>query len=188
MDEKLFTEKYKYTGPTILVGSNDQYELQGGMFVDAEVNINIATITALHKGDSMFAIATPVDVAAKYLEPIKPEPIDFKSDVDVGHFFGNLWKDMAKMQGAPSREALEKIRKFAHNREDNIEVGGQHYQTAIQPWDFIYANHIPFDEGCAIKYLCRHKNKNGAEDIKKAISYCKHILKTQYGIDYDKTD
>lgn len=61
------------------------------------------------------------------------------------------------------------------------EVGGSHYQQPIQVWDFIYANNIPFDEGSAIKYLCRHKKKNGAEDIRKAISYCKHILKTQYG-------
>lgn len=61
------------------------------------------------------------------------------------------------------------------------EVGGNHYKMAIEPWDFIYANHIPFDESCIIKYACRHKQKNGAEDIKKIISYAKHILKTQYG-------
>lgn len=63
---------------------------------------------------------------------------------------------------------------------NNHEVGGNHYKMAIEPWDFIYANHIPFDESCIIKYACRHKQKNGAEDIKKIISYAKHILKTQY--------
>lgn len=72
-----------------------------------------------------------------------------------------------------SKEQLEE----SHN---NLEVGGTHYQKPIQVWDFVYANKIPFDEASAIKYLCRHKEKNGAEDIKKAISYCKHILKTQY--------
>lgn len=63
----------------------------------------------------------------------------------------------------------------------NLEVGGSHYQTAIQPWDYIAANHLGFDEGNIIKYVTRHKKKNGAEDIKKAISFCKHILETQYG-------
>lgn len=64
--------------------------------------------------------------------------------------------------------------------EKPLEVGGSHYQTAMQPWDYIYANHLGFDEGNVIKYITRHKDKNGAEDIRKAISYCKHILKTQY--------
>lgn len=63
----------------------------------------------------------------------------------------------------------------------NLEVGGSHYQTAIQPWDYIAANHLGFDEGSIIKYITRHRKKNGAEDIKKAISFCKHILETQYG-------
>lgn len=64
------------------------------------------------------------------------------------------------------------------------EIGGSHYQSEIQPWDFIAANKLGFDEGNIVKYICRHQKKNGAEDIKKAISYCKHILKTQYNDTY----
>lgn len=70
---------------------------------------------------------------------------------------------------------------MASQAGESLEVGGTHYQTAIEPWDFIFANGIDFDAGNAIKYLCRYKEKNGAEDIRKAISYCRHILKTQYG-------
>lgn len=40
--------------------------------------------------------------------------------------------------------------------------------------------HLPFLDGNAIKYIWRHRYKNGAEDIKKAIWYLKRILKTQY--------
>lgn len=61
------------------------------------------------------------------------------------------------------------------------EVGGTHYDTRVQPWDYIAANNLGFDEGNVVKYVTRHKQKNGAEDIRKAISYCKHILLTQYG-------
>ena len=41
------------------------------------------------------------------------------------------------------------------------QVGGTHYQSmVIQPSEFINKNNIPFAEGNAIKYLCRHKQKN----------------------------
>lgn len=63
------------------------------------------------------------------------------------------------------------------------QVGGTHYKNfAIQPIEFIFKNDIPLMEGCCIKYLCRHRNKNKAEDIKKVIHYCKLILELEYGI------
>lgn len=62
------------------------------------------------------------------------------------------------------------------------EVGGNHYSSKqIEPWDYIFANSLGFDEGNIVKYATRHKDKGGAEDIRKIISYCRHILKTQYG-------
>jgi len=36
-------------------------------------------------------------------------------------------------------------------------------------------------QGNIIKYVTRHKNKNGAQDIKKAIHYLELILALQYG-------
>ena len=53
------------------------------------------------------------------------------------------------------------------------QVGGGHYKDmAIQPVEFIHANGIGYMEGCAIKYLCRWRKKNGIEDLKKA----KHFI------------
>lgn len=64
----------------------------------------------------------------------------------------------------------------------NTQVGGEHYKkNKIQPIEFIYANNIPFMEANCIKYLCRHKDKNGAQDIRKVIHYCQLILKLEYG-------
>ena len=49
------------------------------------------------------------------------------------------------------------------------QVGGTHYKSmVIQPSEFINRNNIPFAEGNAIKYLCRHKQKNQKEDLLKA--------------------
>ena len=57
------------------------------------------------------------------------------------------------------------------------QVGGGHYNRyAIQPVDFIIANKIDWCEANAIKYITRWKNKNGIEDIKKAIHYLEILL------------
>jgi len=55
------------------------------------------------------------------------------------------------------------------------QIGGKHYKTTIEPWDFVLANNIGFLEGNAIKYIARHKQKNGIEDIDKAIHYLEKL-------------
>lgn len=61
------------------------------------------------------------------------------------------------------------------------QVGGNHYlDMPIQPWDFILANNIPFLEGSAIAYICRHRTKEGAKDIRKAIHFLEKLLEHEY--------
>ena len=62
------------------------------------------------------------------------------------------------------------------------QIGGNHYKEfKIQPILFITENKIPFIEGSVIKYVCRHRTKNGAEDIKKAIHFLQILLECEYG-------
>ena len=62
------------------------------------------------------------------------------------------------------------------------QVGGNHYKDLkIQPIEYIHANGFDFLTSNVIKYASRHKNKNGAQDIRKAIHYCQLILKLDYG-------
>ena len=57
------------------------------------------------------------------------------------------------------------------------QVGGFHYlKFKIQPSEFINKNKILFAEGNAIKYICRHANKGGKEDLKKAKHYIDMII------------
>ncbi|MEI6577527.1 MAG: DUF3310 domain-containing protein [Bacteroidota bacterium] len=57
------------------------------------------------------------------------------------------------------------------------QIGGDHYRKMpIQPVEFIVANDIPFREGSAIKYICRHRRKNGKQDLEKAIHYLQMII------------
>ena len=63
----------------------------------------------------------------------------------------------------------------------NQQVGGYHYcKMAIQPAEYAQLNNLNFIEGCVVKYVSRHRNKNGAEDIKKAIHFLNLLLEIEY--------
>jgi hypothetical protein len=63
----------------------------------------------------------------------------------------------------------------------NKQISGTHYQKfKIQPAKFINDNELPFAEGNAIKYICRHKDKGGIADIDKAIHYLEMIKERDY--------
>lgn len=62
------------------------------------------------------------------------------------------------------------------------QVGGSHYKNfKIQPVEFIHANNIPFLEGNVIKYVMRHKEKNGKQDLLKAKHYIDLLIEMEYG-------
>lgn len=62
------------------------------------------------------------------------------------------------------------------------QEGGSHYKAmTIQPVQFIHTNGIGFLEGNAVKYLCRHRDKGGAEDLRKARHYIDLLLQLEYG-------
>lgn len=68
--------------------------------------------------------------------------------------------------------------------EGRKQVGGDHYEKCkIQPKDYIRANGLDFFEGNIVKYISRHKEKEGAKDIRKVIDYAEMILEDVYGID-----
>mgnify|MGYP001047696236 FL=1 len=61
------------------------------------------------------------------------------------------------------------------------QVGGSHYKKyKIQPSRFINENKILFAEGNAIKYICRHQDKGGQQDLLKAIHYIQMIIERDY--------
>lgn len=61
------------------------------------------------------------------------------------------------------------------------QVSGNHYKDkGIQPIVYIHANDLGFCEGNVVKYVTRHKEKNGAADIKKAIHYLELLLELEY--------
>lgn len=72
-------------------------------------------------------------------------------------------------------------------RDNNNQVGGDHYKKCqIEPVEYIHANGLDFNEGSIVKYISRHRRKNGAEDIKKIKDFCDIILELDYGIKRQK--
>ena len=63
----------------------------------------------------------------------------------------------------------------------DTQVGGDHYKKMkIQPSEFINKNEMKFAEGNAIKYICRHVNKGGLQDLEKAKHYIDMIIERDY--------
>lgn len=57
-----------------------------------------------------------------------------------------------------------------------------HYaQQGIEPIEYIEANNLNFSEGNVVKYVTRHRKKNGKEDLLKARWYINHLIETEYG-------
>lgn len=77
-ERKYFTDKYVYTGPDMYL-KDERTGLFNGSKVEAEVNINIATITGVYYSNGLLEdLDRPVKVAAEYLESVKADTTHFK--------------------------------------------------------------------------------------------------------------
>lgn len=55
---------------------------------------------------------------------------------------------------------------------NSFQIGGSHYQgKGEQHWDIMIRFAIPYTLGCATKYLWRWRDKNGIQDLEKALHY-----------------
>lgn len=66
----------------------------------------------------------------------------------------------------------------------NYQVGGDHYQKHIQPWDAMEAwmtqeEFTGYLRGNVIKYVARYREKGGVEDLKKAKHYLIKLIEQE---------
>lgn len=81
-----------------------------------------------------------------------------------------------------TQPCLPGLEGWTHQENVTKQVGGLHYQLAIEPWDYITSNNIGYLEGNVIKYVSRYKSKNGREDLEKAIHYLEKLIEVNYGV------
>lgn len=61
------------------------------------------------------------------------------------------------------------------------QVGGGHYKDLpIQPVEYCQRNRLGFCESSVVKYVTRHRQKNGRQDIEKAIHFLRLLLEIDY--------
>ena len=65
------------------------------------------------------------------------------------------------------------------SKANDKQVGGAHYRSRIQHWDYVLANDIPYLEAQIIKYVTRHRNKNGLQDLEKAQHFLEKLIEEE---------
>jgi len=61
------------------------------------------------------------------------------------------------------------------------QVGGKHYiKYKIQPSQFVVENQLLYPEGSVIKYIVRHQDKGGKQDLEKAKHFIDMIIERDY--------
>lgn len=59
------------------------------------------------------------------------------------------------------------------------QVAGQHYAAQVQHWDYVIgALDSRYLEGNITKYVCRHRKKNGVQDLQKALHYLDKLIES----------
>jgi hypothetical protein len=98
-------------------------------------------------------------------------------------------KNTARMVAKAESMIIAKVETSNAEKPTARQVGGSHYKDqAIQPVEFVYHNKLNFLEGSAIKYICRHRRKNGKEDLEKAIHYLQMLVELEYTKNTDQND
>jgi len=69
---------------------------------------------------------------------------------------------------------------FAHADANETQVGGSHYASEYQHWDFMADLRPAWPEGCMSKYLARVFKKNGIQDVEKVLHYCYKLMYQVY--------
>jgi hypothetical protein len=83
------------------------------------------------------------------------------------------YEEIAESLTAPFFKEKETAAKPKRYNNGNLEV-----------WDAIEQLGLGYKEGCILKYIARFKDKNGAEDLKKAMNYLAKMLAEETGEDY----
>lgn len=68
----------------------------------------------------------------------------------------------------------------------DVQIGGKHYkELKIQPIEYIQANGLDYFEGNVVKYISRHRYKNGKQDLEKAKHYIDLLIELEYSQNND---
>lgn len=59
------------------------------------------------------------------------------------------------------------------------QIGGDHYKSDYQHWDWVLHVHLPYLPAQVTKYLSRWRKKNGLQDLKKADHFLDKFMEAE---------
>ena len=75
-------------------------------------------------------------------------------------------------------ERLSGLAKMVEKANER-QVGGEHYKSPIQHWDYVAANDLDYFQAQITKYVTRWKKKNGLQDLQKARHFLDKYIELQ---------
>ena len=61
-------------------------------------------------------------------------------------------------------------------KANEMQVGGKHYKTAMEHWDWVLATNQDYLLGNATKYISRWRKKGGLQDLQKGLHYVNKLI------------
>jgi len=99
------------------------------------------------------------------------EGLAVASDAAIKRFY----EQGVPMGGLSARARMER------SEASERQVGGNHYtKMVITPREYGIANELDWDQINVVKYVSRHHDKNGLEDLEKAKHYIDLIIERYY--------
>lgn len=87
------------------------------------------------------------------------------------------YKDVDKLtQGYFERAPIQD-----RSRVNSIQIGGEHYKKhkGYEPWDVVNAWNLGYLDGTALKYIARWRDKNGVQDLQKAVHFLEKLIEQE---------
>ena len=106
-----------------------------------------------------------------------PEELPFIDDEPYNPDYNGSEKEELESLNDQYAE-IEKVRQSAWQKQE----GGSHYKNLkIQPMQYALENKLDYAQANVVKYVTRHKEKNGKEDLLKAIHNIELMIDFYYG-------
>jgi hypothetical protein len=92
-----------------------------------------------------------------------------------------MWIDERDFELVGEQEGITEVIEQSSVSALDKQISGDHYKSCgIQPIEYIHANGLDYFEGNAVKYITRHRKKNGKADLEKAIHYLELLIEMEY--------
>ena len=107
----------------------------------------------------------------------QPDPLPFIDDNPLYEHTGSQCNENQSGYTNPQQDANNATNANAWQ----IQVGGDHYKKLkIQPMEYALANKLDYAQANVVKYVTRHADKNGKEDLLKAIHNIQLMIEHYY--------